>query len=806
MRPSLKAFVFFLTLSLALGVFSQTTAVSRITQAIDDRDTVALRGSVHPMLQKAMDQGRMDGATRLEGVSLIFKRTAEQDAAAERFLEDLQNPSSPSYHKWLTPEQYADRFGISASDLAKVTAWLQSQDFTVNRAARGRSQVWFSGAVSQIETVFRTEMHHFSIKGESHFANSLEVSVPSALGAVVAGVHGLSNFRPTPRVRRNRALQAMAKPNFNFGGSTHFMSPDDFTTIYDVKALYSAGFDGTGQSIAVAGQTEVKDTDLNAFRTAAGLPLVSSPSNFERRLVPNTGTATIFSGDIGESSLDLEWSHGVAKGAKIFFVYTGNNQNSNVFDAFTFAIDNDLAPILSMSYGNCEQNLPSAFLTSVQQLTQQAAMQGQTIAAASGDFGAADCDTSPGLPAQGGLGVDIPGALPYVTSVGGTGFNGDLANPANFWNSSNNGVGGSAKSYIGETTWNDVTLVNALSAGGGGASLLFSKPSWQTGAGVPNDGARDVPDIALAAGPNHDGYMLCVNDPQASPPQLPCSSGFLDSTGVPDVAGGTSFGAPTFAGMVAILNQKTGSRQGNINPALYALSAANVGAFHDITSGSNIVPCDPATVDCPTSGTAQYGFSAGPGYDQVTGLGSIDAAKLVNNWGSSNAAVADFTMFGHVVGIAAPGGSGSSTITVEAHNGYSGTITFTCTAPSSAKVGCSVTGSPLTLNNGTPTGTVTLSITTAAAGLKPSNAPLWLGGSTAVFAGVLVLAIPAKRKGLAVAFTLITIALVLSAVGCGGSSSSGGGGNGTPAGTYTVSVTGTDGTTSHTTEVAVAVQ
>jgi len=259
-------------------------------------------------------------------------------------------------------------------------------------------------------------------------------------------------------------------------------------------------------------------------------------------------------------------------------------------------------------------------------------------------------------------------------------------------------------------------------------------------------------------------------------------------------------------GMVAILNQKSGSRQGNINPALYALSAANVGAFHDITSGSNIVPCDPATIDCPTSGTAQYGFSAGPGYDQVTGLGSIDAAKLVNNWGSSNAAVADFTMFGHVVGIAAPGGSGSSTITVEAHNGYSGTITFTCTAPSSAKVSCSVTGSPLTLNNGTPTGTVALSITTAAAGLKPSNAPLWLGGSGAVFAGVLVLAIPAKRKGLAVAFTLITIALVLSAVGCGGSSSSGGGGNGTPAGTYTVSVTGTDGTTSHTTEVAVAVQ
>ena len=208
MRSILKAFVFFLTLNVALSVFSQTRATSRITQAIDDRNTIALRGSVHPMLQKATDQGRMDGATRLEGVSLIFNRTAEQDAAAEKFLEDLQNPNSPSYHKWLTPEQYADRFGLSAADLAKVTSWLQSQGFTVNRTARGRTQVWFSGTVAQIETVFRTEMHHFSVKGESHFANSVEPSVPSALGEVVVGVHGFSNFRPKPRVKSLTELNA----------------------------------------------------------------------------------------------------------------------------------------------------------------------------------------------------------------------------------------------------------------------------------------------------------------------------------------------------------------------------------------------------------------------------------------------------------------------------------------------------------------------------------------------------------------------------------------------------------------------
>ncbi|HST12106.1 MAG TPA: S53 family peptidase [Terriglobales bacterium] len=800
--------MFLLTLSVALSAFSQTRAVNRISQAIDDRDTISLRGNVHPMLQKATDQGRMDGNTKLEGVSLVFKRTAEQDAAVEKLLADQQNPNSPSYHKWLTPEQYADRFGVSAVDMNKVASWLQSQGFAVNRTARGRTQVWFSGTVSQIETVFRTEMHRYTVNGEAHFANSVEPSVPSALGDLVLGVHSLSNFRPKPRVRMNRAVAETIKPNFTSSSGLHFLTPDDWTTIYDVKALYTAGFDGTGQTIAIAGQSDVNNADIDAFRTAAGLP-ARTAGNFVRKQVPNSGTATVVSGDVGESSIDLEWAQGVAKGANEVFVFTGKSVTSsaNVFDAFTYAIDQNLAPILSMSYGNCEQNLPSAFLSSVVLLTQQASMQGQTIAAASGDFGAADCDIAPQLPAQGGLGVDIPGALPYVTSVGGTAFNGDLSSPATFWNSTNNTFNGSAKAYIGETTWNDTTLLSLLSAGGGGASTLFAKPSWQTGTGVPSDGRRDVPDIALAAGPNHDGYMLCVTDPGSSPAQLPCSSGFLDSTGRPDIAGGTSFGAPTFAGIVAILLQKTGSHQGTVNPGLYAMSAANVGAFHDITTGNNIVPCDPATIDCPTSGTAQYGCSAGVGYDQVTGLGSIDAAALVNNWGTVNPAAADFTMFGSLVGIAAPGGNGSSTITVDAKNGYSGTITFTCTPPTSAKIGCTVSGSPLTLGSGTTSGTVTVSITTAAAALTPGSAPLWLGGSGAIFAGVLLFGTPLRRRKLTVALTIITIALVLSAVGCGGSSSSSGGGNtGTLAGTYTVSVTGTDGTTSHTTNVAVAVK
>jgi subtilase family serine protease len=809
----LKPAALFFTLGIALSAFSQVKVLNRITQAIDDRETAPLRGTVHPLLQHATDQGRMDGGIQLESVSLTFKRTADQEAAVERLLTEQQNPRSANYHKWLTPEQYADRFGLSTADLNKVVSWLQAEGFTVNRVARGRTQVWFTGSVSQIETVFRTEMHRYRVDGENHFAHSTELAVPAALADVVLGVHGLSDFRPRARAHIRKISPEEVKANFtsNLSGN-HFVAPDDFATIYDVKALYTAGFDGTGVRIAVAGQSAINTSDIDAFRSASGLP-ARTVANFTPFLVPGSGTSTIVSGDVGESSLDLEWAEGIAKGASETFVYVGNSPNTSVFDAFLYAIDNNTAPVISMSYGNCEQNLPSSFLTMLQQETQKANLQGQTISAASGDFGAADCG-NPGknasvLPATTGLAVDIPGALPYVTSVGGTSLSGD-GSAATFWSPTNNGNNGSALQYIPETAWNDTTLagVNALSASGGGASTLFSKPSWQTGTGVPSDGKRDVPDVALAADPNHDGYLLCATDSGATPPVPPCSNGFRDSSGNLNVAGGTSFGAPTFSGIVAILNQKTGSKQGNVNPTLYALAASNASAFHDITSGNNIVPCGAGTTDCPTTGTAQYGYNAGPGYDLVTGLGSIDAAVLANNWSSGNPTAADFDLFGSLVTIATPGGTGTSTIAVTGRNGYSGSVSFTCTAPATAFISCSITGSPVVLSSSATSGTVTLTINTSHAALEPAGIPFWFTSGGGLLAGVFLIAIPSRRRRWSAALALVTVALIVAAVGCGGSSSSTpkGSGSSTPVGSYTIAVNATDGTISHTTNIAVAVQ
>lgn len=782
----LKSAAFLLTLGLTLTAFPQTKAEDRITQAIDDRETAVLAGNVRPAVREAVDRGRMDGGARLEGVSLIFKRTPAQDVAIEKLLAEQQDPASPNYHRWLTPEQYAERFGLSTADVAAVTSWLQGQGFTVERVARNRSRVFFTGTVSRIETVFRTEIHHYLVRGEQHFANATELSVPAALSEVVLGFNHLDDFRPKARVKSHTVSAQEIKSHYLLSGA-HNLAPADFAKIYDIPSTPT----GSNQSIVVVGQSNIILSDLDQFRTIFSLP-ARTTSNFQQTLVPNTGTGVVLSAnDSAESSLDLEWAAGVATGAKVLFFQAGST--GSAFNAIEYAIEQKSAPIISTSYGLCEPQFTAAQINTLVLDGQMANAQGQTVVAAAGDTGPADCD-APGLPAQGGLAVDLPGAMPYTTSVGGTTFN---EGSGTYWS-----PGGAALSYIPETTWNETTVVQQLEATGGGKSSLFSKPDWQTGTGVPSDGVRDVPDIALAASPQHDGYLFCATDPTTTPPSGGCPASF-------SIAGGTSFGAPTFAGVLAILNQKTGvtTGQGNINPTLYAVAAAHPESFHDITTGNNIVPCGSGTPDCPTSGALQYGYSAGPGYDLVTGWGTIDASILMTNWSSGNPTAADFTMFSDTVSISAPGGQGTSTITVDGRNGFSGSVSFTCSAPASALITCSISGSPVALSATTTSGSATLTVQTkATAALDPRNAPLWLTGSGALFAGVLVWGIPARRRRWAALFTLVMLALLAAAVGCGGSSGSSAKSPGTPVGTYNVTVTGTVSGSSTTRTTTVAVQ
>lgn len=668
----------------------------RISSEVSSAEQVTLKNSLHPLAQAQYDAGRMPADTRLEGITIAFSRSATQEADLKALIAAQQNPASPLYHHWLNPDQFAARFGMANSDLTKAETWLQQQGFSIDTVARSKNAIHFTGTARQVEQAFSTEMHFYKINGTEHFAPSTELSVPSALAPTVLSIKNLDNFRPRPHIIS--AKNRRSRPAFTSSQSGDvFFAPGDISTVYDIAPLYNASITGTGQAIALVGQSAIQVSDIEAFQSAAGLT-VKDPVQV---LVPNTGDSAINpieSGDESESDLDIEWSGAIAPGATIQFVYTGNSSNnSGAFDALVYAIDQDLAPIVSSSFGTCEADLGTFTLESN---FEQAASQGQTVIAAAGDDGSTDCFGISGLTTaqQEALAVDYPGSSPYVTSMGGTEISstadsGDyLVAGDGYWAAeSTSDVVSSALKYIPEVAWNDdssnCSSSDCLSSGGGGASILFAKPTWQTGVpGIPTDGKRDVPDLALYASPNYPGYLYCSSDPETGVTGS-CTTGFRDANDQDlTIAGGTSFDAPIFSGILALINQKAGytEGQGVVNPTLYTLAANSsdyASAFHDITSGNNY--CTAGSVFCASNGST-LGFAAGTGYDQATGLGSVDATNLAAIWPVNSGSTATLidTTTAITASSASPlvGASDTFTITVASSTGTTiptGTVAIT---------------------------------------------------------------------------------------------------------------------------------
>lgn len=789
------ASLFFVVVPLAFGA---SEAEKRLRSNIDDSETFVLKGNMRPAvsLGVAHDGGTAPSSQMMPRMSLHFTLAAAQQADLAQLLKDQQNRRSAQYRKFLTPEEYAARFGLNTADIAKITQWLENNGFSNIQAARGRTSVTFSGTVAQTQAAFHTSIHVYTVNGQPHFANATDPELPKALEGIAESVSGLHNF--------------LAKPRFTSSTGTTYLVPDDWETIYDVKPLYSAGLDGSpisGQiySIAVVGQSDVQASDLAAFRAAAGLPAktittVIPPGDSDPGLQSPTG-------DQGESDLDLEWAGAIAKNANILFVTADSSPNNGVADSIAYAIDNNVAPILSTSYGQCEQDLTSGEFTAETTLFQQAALQGMTIVAPSGDDGAADCDT--GTVATHGLAVDFPASSQYVTGVGGTQFN--PPSGGTYFSSTNNADGGSALSYIPEIAWN----AGNGAATGGGASTLVTKPSWQTGTGVPADGQRDVPDLALAASTTQDGLLFCNNGS--------CTNGFLNSSSAPAVTGGTSSGPPTFSGVLALLVQSTGSRVGLLNPNLYSLAVISANAFHDITGGNNMVVCQGGSTDCPTStptATGEIGYTNGVGYSQTTGWGSIDSFNFVEQWSG------DIQLTASPASVSVQPGSqpASVTVTVTPIKNFSGPVSFSCSVASNiaSLISCSV---PSTTVNTSGTTTVTITATNPASSFfprrplpkmpKPPN-PKWL-----LVAVALSLAAYTFRKGRFAQLRTVStwtaagfLVLTLGAVSCGSGNAAGTlsltcnltealvaiaynascvGSGGTPPYTYTIE-TGTSGT------------
>ncbi len=800
-RFELRRVVFVMAALSALAIGTNVQAAQRIHGAVEDGSTFTLAGNTHPMVLRARDVGPADPSLSIPHITIHLAMTSGQQADLERLLEAQQTRGNKEYHKWLTPEEYASRFGVSQSDIQKLTSWLQDLGFSDIEAARSRNAISFSGTAAQVQAAFQTPIHQYQLDGERHYANSSDPVLPKPLAGVIEGIRGLNDFHPKPHLIRSRAT---IHPHFTSSISgNHFLTPDDFATIYDVQSLYGSGVDGTGQKIAVAGQSDITLSDIAAFRSAAGLP-PNPPTVVLTGTDPGTN-----SGDESEADLDIEWSGAIARNASIIYV--------NSKDAFTSAIyaaTNNVAPVLVLTYGACESQIGGTEINSLNSTFQQANAQGMTVLVASGDDGAADCDepNDPNAPAESvatkGLAVDFPASSPYVTGVGGTELN-DCT--GNYWNATNDSYGGSAVSYIPEVAWNDSTTpavacgqaAGVLSASGGGKSTTISKPSWQRGTGVPNDGFRDVPDVAFAASPQYDGYLECSGD--GADAGLPdCTNGFRNSKTDLDVIGGTSAAVPGFAGIVALLNQKMASSQGNINQTLYNVASYSADAFHDVTAGSNQVPCKANSPDCPAAGGV-LGYTAGPGYDQVTGLGSADANNLIREWTS------DFQVAVNPTSLNVnASSSGTATVQVTPVNDFAGTVAFSCTVASSlANVTCSVPGTV------SSSGTVTVTVTAGGAAMAPPilrwggfrMRPAMIATLAVALLSILALLIARPKRRLQFAGLAFSVMCLAVAASCGNGSSSTTSESVQPiAESGSITITATAGVLSHSTTLSVSVQ
>jgi hypothetical protein len=703
------AFAFVLFFSL-MAVGQQAANVpARVTQPVDTENLATLRGNTHPLARPEYDQGAAPDSLPMERILLVLQRSAEQEAALRGLLDEQQIKSSPNYHMWLTPEQFGQQFGPADADIQAVTSWLSSQGFQVSHVATGRTVIEFSGTAGQVRQGFHTEIHKFVVNGEEHWANASDPQIPAALTPVVAGFDSLNNFPRRPRIHHlgtfsKSKATGQVRPLFTFpyeSGYVVAVGPADFATIYNVTPLWNAGIDGTGQTIAIVADSNINIKDVRDFRTMFGLP-ANDPQIILNGPDPGVIPPSV-GGDEDEADLDVQWTGAVAKGATIDFVVSEDTETTAGVDlSALYVIDNNIAPIMNSSYGACEAAIGASALAFYNTIWEEGAALGITINIAAGDSGSAGCDDSgTETAAQYGLAVGGDASTPFNVAVGGTDFN-DASSISTFWSQTNNSTTqSSALSYIPEMAWNDSCAntgsltgcatwdgsSNAgVAAGSGGQSncaypesvsggvecttsggiLGIPKPAWQSGTGVPNDMVRDIPDVSLFAGDGANGsfYIFCEMDYNTTnTSSCDLNAPYQDFQG----AGGTSFSAQAFGGIMALVDQKTGQRQGNANYVLYPLAAksgascastsamaptasASSCIFYDIQVGNNSVACDAGSPNCGNKSSNGYGImvytnTATPpvsvpawlttgGYDLATGIGTVNAANLVNKWTS----------------------------------------------------------------------------------------------------------------------------------------------------------------------------
>ena len=639
---------------------AQGSAVpARVTDRVDLNRLVTLAGNKHPLARAQYDQGAAPPDLPMNRMLLVLKRSPDQESALQNLLVQQQVKSSANYHKWMTPDQFGQQFGPADADIQAVTSWLASFGFQSIKVSKGRSVIEFSGTATQVEAGLHTSIHRYVVNGESHWANSSDPQIPAALAPVISGVVSMHDFRKKPAShlssRKGSLTTSGGKPQITFTDMSHGLAPADFDKIYNVPSTLT----GAGFTIGVIARTNINPQDVADFRSQFGLPANFSASNI---ILDGPDPGNLLGQEEAEAVLDASWSGAIAPAATVDLVVSEATNATGGEDLSEFyIIDNNLADVMTESFDSCELNFLNAGIASAAAafyggLAEQAAAEGITYSVASGDGGPDACDDPSVAPVPAntlGPSVNILASTPFTVAVGGTEFHdcdtlpGCVDNSGTYWSSTNGANDISAKGYIPENVWNEscttlgvnCTAIGLWSSGGGESDFFdgfFEQPPFQSG--IPSSAnGRLVPDVSFAAA-DHDGYVLCLD---GSCQGTGCPTGVLVCY---SVVSGTSVSAQAFGGVMALIAENAKGRQGQADYVLYNLAAtetlsncnasnpanppASTCIFNDVTS---VNPNGPNNTNIP----GMNGFAATTGYDEATGLGSVNVGNLASKWSSA---------------------------------------------------------------------------------------------------------------------------------------------------------------------------
>jgi subtilase family serine protease len=616
-----------------------TAELPRVTRVVDLHARATVQDSHLALIDQMNPVSAVADTTPMNHMQLVLKRSAQRQQAFNTLTADLHDPRSPKFHHWLTPQQVGDNFGVLDADIAAATSWLTAQGFTVHGVYPNKLQIDFSGTAGQVRQAFNTQLGRYAINGQTHVANTSDISIPAALSQVVTGVVGLNDFRPKPmshaelahfnpqtkRFEPASTPAATGKPGIRsdavYSPNTSYLRllvPYDMTMMYGVQPLHLKGITGKGITIALVEGANMVPSDWTNFRNQFGMgggsftQIQPQAPGMANCVNPGVATAT---NESFETLMDAEWASAMAPNAHIVVASCSDANTANsyggVYTAAANLINGANRPnIISASYGNGESETDSASKAAVDLLWAQADVEGISVFVSSGDAGTHINYNRYYDTIINGVGISANSLATSanVTAVGGTDLADWLDRSTSQYFGNVNVLYGSALSYVPEIPWNascgngvlatsmgypdalsfckqqlafDPSGYLANSIGASGApSTVVRKPAWQRLVyNAAKDQSRDIPDVALFAGSYQSFYGNYATYALVCTASNPCTPGFTSTV---YGGSGTSLSAPLFAGIQALIDQSLSDaglspNQGNAAPTLYALAAKEYG-------------------------------------------------------------------------------------------------------------------------------------------------------------------------------------------------------------------------------------